>query len=73
VDEALELLDVVADAGLEGAVTWLVRLVGLLVLVGAVVALLVDLVGPLVAGGLALVGVVLLVAPSLLLALAEFA
>jgi len=53
-DEALEVVDVVADAGLEGVVTWLLRLLWLPAL-------------------LILVGIVLLVAPSVLLALAEFA
>jgi len=73
-DEALEVVDLVADFGLEGVVTWLFRLVGLLaVLAGIGLWLLTDMglfVVPavLVAGGL-----VLLVAPGVLLALAELA
>ncbi|WP_254763577.1 hypothetical protein [Natrinema marinum] len=71
-DEVLELVDIVADSGLEGAVVWLLRLVGLLaVLAGLGLWLLTEmglLVVPLV---LLLGGLVLLVAPSVLLALAE--
>jgi hypothetical protein len=35
-DEVLEAVDVVADSGLEGAVTWLLRLLGLVVLITGV-------------------------------------
>jgi len=41
-DGALEVIDVLADSGLEGAVTWLLRLAGLLsVLAGLGLVLLV--------------------------------
>ncbi|AZH25464.1 hypothetical protein [Haloplanus aerogenes] len=73
-DEALEVVDVLADSGLEGAITWLLRLIGLVaVLAGLGLWLLTDaglLVLPAV---LIVVGLVLLVAPSILLALSELA
>lgn len=72
-EEALELLDLFADIGLEGAVTWIVRLLGLLLIVAGIVAYVVFEAGLLIAGGLAVVGLVLLVAPSLLIAAAELA
>jgi len=63
----LEVVEVVADAELEGAFTWLVGLLGLvLVGVGPGLWLLTD-------AGLLVLGVVLLVAPSVLLAAAELA
>jgi hypothetical protein len=73
-DDALEVVDLVADSGFEGAVVWLFRLLGLLaVLAGLGLWLLTDA-GFLVLPALLLVvGVVLLVAPTLLLALAELA
>jgi hypothetical protein len=73
-DEALEVVDVLADSGLEGAMTWLLRIAGLLVLlVGLGLWLFTDM-GLLVLPALAIVaGLVLLVAPSVLLALAELA
>ena len=73
-DEALEVVDVLADSGLEGVVTWLLRLVGLVtVLAGVSLWLFTDL-GLLVVPALLMVGgLVLLIAPSLLLALAELA
>lgn len=73
-DEALEVAEVVADSGLEGAITWALRLLGLvLLLAGAGMWLLTDaglLVLPAV---LMLAGVVLIVAPSVLLLFAELA
>jgi hypothetical protein len=72
-DEALEVVDLVADLGLEGAVAWLLRVVGvLLVLAGAGVFLLTD-VTLLVPAGMVVAGLVVLVAPSVVLLLAEFA
>lgn len=73
-DEALEVVDVLADSGLEGVVTWLLRLVGLVVLLaGAGLWLFTDA-GLLVVPALLMVGgLVLLAAPGLLLALAELA
>ena len=63
----LEVVEAVADAELEGAFTWLVGLLGLvLVGVGPGLWLLTD-------AGLLVLGVVLLVAPSVLLAAAELA
>ena len=71
-EDALEVVDVLADSELEGAVTWLVRLVGLAVLLGGVGLWLLTDMGLLVVPALLMVaGLVLLVAPSVLLALAE--
>ena len=71
-DEVLEVVDVVADSGFEGVLTWLLRLVGLLaVLAGLGLWLFTDAGLLLVPAALLLVGLVLLVAPSVLLALAE--
>jgi hypothetical protein len=73
-DEALEVVDHLADAGLEGAVTWLVRLVGLLALLCGLGLWLLTDAGLLVVPALLLVvGLVLLVAPSVVLAAAELA
>jgi hypothetical protein len=73
-DEALEVVDLVADFGLEGIVTWLFRLVGLLVVLAGVGLWLFTDMGLLVIPAVLMaVGVVLLVAPSVLLALAELA
>lgn len=73
-DEALEVVDVLADSEFEGIVTWLLRLVGLVaVLAGLGLWLFTDM-GLLVLPALLLVvGVVLLVAPSVLLLVAEVA
>jgi hypothetical protein len=73
-DEVLEVVDVLTDSGLEGIVTWLLRVVGLLVLFGGVGLWLLTESGLLVLPAvLMLVGVVLLAAPSLLLFVAELA
>jgi hypothetical protein len=73
-DEALEVVDVVADSGFEGIVTWLLRLVGLLaVLAGLGLWLLTDMGLLVVPALLVVVGLVLLVAPSVLLLAAELA
>jgi hypothetical protein len=71
-DEVLEVVDVVADSGFEGIVTWVLRLVGLVaVLAGLALWLFTEL---LVLPALLIVaGLVLLVAPSVLLLVAEFA
>jgi hypothetical protein len=71
-DDALEVVDVVADLGFEGALVWLFRLVGLLVLLGGLGLWLLTDAGLLILPALLIVvGVVLLLAPSVLLALAE--
>jgi len=73
-DEVLEVVDVVADSGFEGIVTWVVRLVGLIALLGGLGLWLFTEMGLLfVPAVLMLVGLVLLVAPSILLLAAEFA
>ena len=72
-DEALEVVDVAADLGLEGALTWLLRVVGLLLVLAGIGVFLLTEVTWLVPVGLIVVGLVLLVAPSVLLVLAEFA
>ncbi|WP_251330879.1 hypothetical protein [Haloplanus pelagicus] len=71
-DEVLDVVDVVADSGFEGVLTWLLRLVGLLaVLAGVGLWLLTDMGLLVVPALLMVVGLVLLVAPTVLLAFAE--
>ena len=73
-DEVLEVVDVVADLGFEGIVTWVLRLVGLVaILAGLGLWLLTDMGLLVIPVALMLGGLVLLVAPSLLLLVAEFA
>jgi hypothetical protein len=73
-DEALEAVDVLADAGLAGALVWLLRLVGLIALLVGIGLWLFTDAGLLVVPALAIVvGLVLLVAPGVLLAVAELA
>jgi hypothetical protein len=73
-DEVLEVVDVVADSGFEGIVTWLFRLVGLVLLLAGLGMWLFTEMGLLVVPALCmLAGLVLLVAPSVLLLAAEFA
>jgi hypothetical protein len=73
-DEALEAAELVAESELEGVVTWLLRVVGLLAVVAGVGLWLFTEMGLLVVPALLiLAGLVLLVAPSILLALAELA
>lgn len=71
-DEALEAVELVADSELEGAFTWLLRIIGLLALLAGIGLWLFTEMGLLVLPAvLMVVGLVLLVAPSILLALAE--
>lgn len=73
-DDALEAVDVVADSGFEGIVSWLLRLVGLVLLLAGLGMWLVTEMGLLVLPALLMfAGLVLLVAPSVLLLAAEFA
>jgi len=72
-DEALEVVDVLADSGFEGAIVWFLRIVGLLaVLAGLGLWLLTD-VTLLIWAGLIVLGLVLIAVPGILLALAELA
>jgi hypothetical protein len=71
-EEALEAAEVVADSELEGVFTWLLRLLGVLFLLGGLGLWLLTDAGLLVLPALLmLVGVVLIAAPSVLLLLAE--
>ena len=71
-DEVLDVVDVVADSGFEGIVTWLLRLVGLVAVLAGLGLWLFTEVGLFVVPAvLILVGLVLLVAPSVLLLAAE--
>ncbi|WP_324756798.1 hypothetical protein [Haloarcula montana] len=72
-DEALEVVDIVADSGFEGIVTWVLRLVGLVVLIAGLGMWLFTDAGLLVVPALLILGgLVLLATPSVLLLLAEF-
>ena len=71
-DEALEAAELVAESELEGVVTWLLRVVGLLTVVAGVGLWLFTEMGFLVLPALLItVGLVLVVAPTVLLALAQ--
>jgi hypothetical protein len=71
-DEVLDVVDVVADSGFEGIVTWLLRLVGLVAVLAGLGLWLFTEMGLLVLPAvLILVGLVLVVAPSVLLLAAE--
>ncbi|MFT4884957.1 MAG: hypothetical protein ACI8U4_002475 [Natronomonas sp.] len=73
-DELLEVADIVADSGFEGVVTWLFRVVGLVAILAGLGLWLLTEMGLLwLPALLMLVGVVLLVAPEVLLFVAEFA
>lgn len=71
-DDILELADVVAESELEGAIVWLLRLIGLFALLGGLGLWLLTDMGLLVLP-LALIvgGLVLLIVPGFLLTLAE--
>ncbi|WP_152041385.1 hypothetical protein [Salinigranum salinum] len=71
-DEALEAAELVADSELEGVVVWLLRVAGLVCVLAGLGLWLFTEAGLLVLPALlVVVGVVLVVAPSVLLALAE--
>jgi hypothetical protein len=72
-DEVLEVVDVVADSGFEGIVTWILRLVGLVAILSGLGLWLFAEMGLLVPALLIIGGLVLLVAPTGLLLAAEFA
>lgn len=72
-DELLDILDLLADAGLDGVFTWIFRVLGVLaILAGIGVWLFTDLslIVPVV---LVVAGLVLVVIPGILLELAELA
>ncbi|ELY69260.1 hypothetical protein [Natrinema versiforme] len=70
-DEVLELADVVADSELEGLFVWLLRLVGLLAILGGLGLWLLTDISLLVPLALIVGGIALLVVPGLLLKFAE--
>ncbi len=73
-DEALELVETVADSEFEGVITWVLRLIGLLAILAGIGLWLVTNMGLLVVPlALMVGGVVLLIVPSILLTLTEFA
>jgi len=73
-DEALEVVDVLADSGFEGLIAWALRIAGLLAILAGLGLWLGTEMGLLVIPALLILGgLVLLVAPSVLLVLAEFA
>ncbi|MFB6195277.1 MAG: hypothetical protein ABEI80_03835 [Haloplanus sp.] len=73
-DELLEVVDVVADSGFEGVLTWLIRLLGLLAILAGVGLWLFTEMGLLIVpAALIVLGLVLLVVPNLLLSAAELA
>jgi hypothetical protein len=71
-DEALEVAEVVADSELEGADVWLLRLLGIVAILAGLGLWLLTEAGLLwLPAVLVAVGLVLVVAPSVLLLLAE--
>jgi len=73
-DEVLEVADVIADSGLEGAFTWLLRIVALVaILAGVGLWLFTDMGLLVLPAALIAVGVVVMLAPEVLFALAELA
>jgi hypothetical protein len=73
-DEVLEVADVIADSGLEGAFTWLLRIVALVaILAGVGLWLFTDMGLLVLPAALMAVGVVVMLAPEVLFALAELA
>jgi hypothetical protein len=73
-DDALEAVELVADSGLEGAVVWLLRVVGIVAILAGLGLWLFTDAGLLVLPALLLVvGIVLVAVPGLLLTIAELA
>ncbi len=71
-DEALEVAELAADAGLEGAIVWLLRILGLLfVLAGAGLWLLTESGLLVLPAALMVVGLLLIAVPGLLFGLLE--
>jgi hypothetical protein len=71
-DEALEVAELAADAGLEGALVWLLRIVGLvLVLVGLGLWLLTEAGLLVLPAALIAVGLLLIAVPGILFGLLE--
>lgn len=71
-DEALEAAEVVADSELEGVIVWLLRIVGALMILAGLGLWLSGSMSLLwVPAGLIVVGLGLIVAPQVLLLLAE--
>ncbi|MDY6779627.1 MAG: hypothetical protein SV760_03580 [Halobacteria archaeon] len=71
-DEIIEAAELIVDLGLEGVVAWVLRVVGLIALLGgAGLWLLTDMGFLVVPGAMMGIGVILLVAPSVVLLLAE--
>lgn len=71
-DEALEAVELAADAGFGGVLKWILRVIGLVaVLAGVALLLVTEML--LIPVALLVVGLVLLVAPSVLLWIAELA
>jgi hypothetical protein len=73
-DEALEVVEILADSGLEEALAWILRILGVLaILAGLGLWLFTDAGLLVLPAALILLGVVLLVIPQVLLALTELA
>lgn len=72
-DELLDVLDLVADLGLDGVVVWLFRLVGFVMILAGIALWLFADVGLLVPAALVVVGLVLLTVPGLLFEALELA
>lgn len=72
-DEILDVLDLLADSGLEGVITWVFRILGLLAILGGIGVWLFTDITLFVPVVLIVVGLVLIAVPGILLELAELA
>lgn len=71
-DEILDVVDTVADSGFEGVVVWAFRLIGVVAFLGGLGLWLLTEMGILVLPLVLIIGgLVLLIAPSIVLVLAE--
>jgi len=70
-DEALDLVELVADLGFSGSLKWLLRLLGLILVVAGIAVYLIADVGVVVPVLLVTAGMVLIVIPWLILVFFE--
>lgn len=71
-DEALEVVELVADSGFEGAIVWVLRILGVVAIVaGLGLWLLTDAGLLILPAALVVIGLILLVVPGILLFVIE--
>lgn len=72
-DELLDVVDFLADAGFEGFLTWLLRIIGVIAIVAGIAVWLVTDLSVIIPAALIVGGLLLLVIPGILIALTEMA